>query len=873
MSVAAATGAVSTQHHHQATAEQIRLAQLIDDKKHDHPDVQDIVRRVLDVVADSTQEEALVALYDCDYDYEKAVALLIDKGHDIASEWRTATNHKTTKKQQKTALVKNGHGGETDENGHSRNNDGFTQRGKSRTGRSRFPQQQNGGDSQQNSQQNDSYTPQQRQRGGSNNYHGRFRGNNRGGGGGGSQRTNDRNYQQQQVQDSNNLDVSSPSDTTQRSTDVPYNNNNRRDGGVSSNNNNNAGGNGKQQESQPWDVGNWNGETLVYSRSSKDDEKTTNVVNNNVSNTSHNLSEVPNNQYPSLKNSTVNNVSELNTQQQSKSNFDPMEAARQIKNVIGIGQTQPQQQQKIPPTKPLMGNQQQKPNIIPSKSTGQNFQTKVTPPLPTSQTSGPQRIPLQPVIFSDRFDGGMNKIDVQFGNLNETFDDTSVSIPPSSSAFYPTSGIKNNDSVPLGQSAQRSTEQSAFVSPTTQTNATRSIEQQAPVMNQARVLSQQIPQQQQSMTMKPIVPQPYPVHHQQHAINPQNILLHPLLLHPQQQESVALDASFDPAFQMPSIDFNSQYFMAMNQQSQPAQARFLLSQPPHQTQQSQQQQQQNASNRQAPSGNVQTSSLSNSSSAVPPSSTSTTTSTAPKKGPAIPPGMFPNMAQPAYSTNYGVPLSVGRQQQTGAAAYSYDGEHLFTNPFMQLTNPQQAQSPSGAYGSVTPPVQQTNQQQQAHANNDNKGLNYPNQFHENLLLLQQFQQIPIPQSNSQSTTHSPAQFNYILGHAGNGPSYSPAPSILFAQPPAAMAQHQQQAAKQQYNHANSSSSSGIGGNEDYYGRNSSSSTKEVQYMYGQGQQVSSQSTGKQQNQQQQQQQQRNSGNVYNNQTNSQRSYQ
>jgi hypothetical protein len=121
MSVAAASGAVSTQQH-QPTAEQIRLAQLIDDNKHDQPEVQEIVRKVLDVVANSNQEDALLALFDCDYDYEKTVALLIEKGHDVASEWRTATNHKTTKKQQqqKTASTKNGHGGESDENGQQR---------------------------------------------------------------------------------------------------------------------------------------------------------------------------------------------------------------------------------------------------------------------------------------------------------------------------------------------------------------------------------------------------------------------------------------------------------------------------------------------------------------------------------------------------------------------------------------------------------------------------------------------------------------------------------------------------------------------------------------------------------------------------------
>jgi hypothetical protein len=289
MSVAAASGAVSTQQH-QPTAEQIRLAQLIDDKKHDQPEVQDIVRKVLDVVANSTPDDALLALFDCDYDYEKTVALLIEKGHDIASEWRTATNHKLSKKQQqqKLASTKNGYGGENDENGQQRSNgkhinfflinlgknlyvDGFTHRGKSRVGRSRFQQQQNGGDFQNNNnnnqQQNDNYVPQQRQRGGSS-YRGRYRGSHRGG-----SRGNDRNHQQyeQQPQDSN-LDSSSPSDTTQRFTDVPYTN--RRGGG----------GGGRQQQQQPWDVGNWNGETVIYSRSAKDDEQPSNSDNNNLLN-------------------------------------------------------------------------------------------------------------------------------------------------------------------------------------------------------------------------------------------------------------------------------------------------------------------------------------------------------------------------------------------------------------------------------------------------------------------------------------------------------------------------------------------------------------------------------------------------------------
>lgn len=117
MSVATAGGAVNTPHH-QPTAEQIRIAQLIEDKKHDHPKVQEIIQKILDVVANSNADDALLALFECDYDFEKAVALLIDKGHDIASEWRTATSHKTSKKQQRaTGNNRGGQEGETDENG------------------------------------------------------------------------------------------------------------------------------------------------------------------------------------------------------------------------------------------------------------------------------------------------------------------------------------------------------------------------------------------------------------------------------------------------------------------------------------------------------------------------------------------------------------------------------------------------------------------------------------------------------------------------------------------------------------------------------------------------------------------------------------
>ena len=121
MSVVAANSAVNTPQH-KATAEQIRLAQLTEDKKHDQAKINETIRKVLDVVPNSNKDDILLALYDCDYDSERAVALIIEKGHDLASEWRTATNHKVSKKQQQqqqktTGSNRTGHEEETDENG------------------------------------------------------------------------------------------------------------------------------------------------------------------------------------------------------------------------------------------------------------------------------------------------------------------------------------------------------------------------------------------------------------------------------------------------------------------------------------------------------------------------------------------------------------------------------------------------------------------------------------------------------------------------------------------------------------------------------------------------------------------------------------
>jgi hypothetical protein len=57
-------------------------------------------------------------------------------------------------------------------------------------------------------------------------------------------------------------------------------------------------------------------------------------------------------------------------------------------------------------------------------------------------------------------------------------------------------------------------------------------------------------------------------------------------------------------------------------------------------------------------------------------------------------------------------------------------------------------------------------------------FSYRAPFNENLVLLQQYQQYAIQQSNSQqqgqqATAHSSAPLSYFLGHPASGPSYSP----------------------------------------------------------------------------------------------------
>ena len=64
------------------------------------------------------------------------------------------------------------------------------------------------------------------------------------------------------------------------------------------------------------------------------------------------------------------------------------------------------------------------------KTTDQTLNTTIT-----SSPSAQPHIPQQSVIFSNRFDGGMNKGDAQCGNIGELFDE------PSSSTLYQQSEV------------------------------------------------------------------------------------------------------------------------------------------------------------------------------------------------------------------------------------------------------------------------------------------------------------------------------------------------------------------------------------------------------------------------------------------------
>lgn len=154
---------------------------------------------------------------------------------------------------------------------------------KPRGNRSKFSQQhqqqQDGADSQNTIQSQEHFNKQQKPRGGGSNYRGRQRGNR-----GGGHRNNDRNNQQDS-QDLN-FDNSSPSDTVPRSNTVSsqYRRGIDTTNAVSNNES-------RQISDHNFDVGNWNGETLIYSRTMKEEEQPVEIDLKSVSKSIQALSE------------------------------------------------------------------------------------------------------------------------------------------------------------------------------------------------------------------------------------------------------------------------------------------------------------------------------------------------------------------------------------------------------------------------------------------------------------------------------------------------------------------------------------------------------------------------------------------------------
>ncbi|CAM1313790.1 UBAP2 (predicted), partial [Pycnogonum litorale] len=137
----------------QATAEQIRIAQLIGDGKHADadPELQAKVTQVMELTGRSS-DDAMVALHDCDNDPNLAVDMLLE-GNQQQGEWELSGKKKKNRqpvpvsKSTNVETVKNGSSGPVS-NKENRNgrNDRHRENGKDReNSRSRGPPRLNRG--------------------------------------------------------------------------------------------------------------------------------------------------------------------------------------------------------------------------------------------------------------------------------------------------------------------------------------------------------------------------------------------------------------------------------------------------------------------------------------------------------------------------------------------------------------------------------------------------------------------------------------------------------------------------------------------------------------------------------------------------------
>ncbi|XP_065100127.1 ubiquitin-associated protein 2a isoform X1 [Paramisgurnus dabryanus] len=109
----------------QATAEQIRLAQMIYDKN--DADFEDKVKQLIEVTG-KNQDDCMVALHDCNEDVNRAINFLLE-GTSDATSWETVG--------KKKSLVKDGTSTESKENKENREKKGERESSKGRGGASR----------------------------------------------------------------------------------------------------------------------------------------------------------------------------------------------------------------------------------------------------------------------------------------------------------------------------------------------------------------------------------------------------------------------------------------------------------------------------------------------------------------------------------------------------------------------------------------------------------------------------------------------------------------------------------------------------------------------------------------------------------------
>lgn len=90
----------------QPTAEQLRIAQLINDPK-SYPDIKAKVESIIEITG-RTSDAALVALHDCDNDSNRAAIMLLE-GNQDEGKWETSGKKKKNRQVPQKTLEVNGH--------------------------------------------------------------------------------------------------------------------------------------------------------------------------------------------------------------------------------------------------------------------------------------------------------------------------------------------------------------------------------------------------------------------------------------------------------------------------------------------------------------------------------------------------------------------------------------------------------------------------------------------------------------------------------------------------------------------------------------------------------------------------------------------